>query len=188
VADYKVLKKNLIKTDNYCLMPIRYQDRYLIMKWRNEQMYHLRQSQYLTHDDQDYYFSQVISKIFVQSRPDQILFSFLKNNICVGYGGLVHINWEDRNAEISFLLDTSLQKEFFAIFWEVFLKMIQEVAFDDLRLHKIFTYAFDLRPNLYPILEKSTFKLEARLIEHTQIDNRYVDVLIHSKINNEYNL
>lgn len=187
MTSYKVLNKNKIKIDNYLLTPLRFQDRYLIMNWRNEQMYHLRQGQYLTSEDQDHYFKEVISKILVQSRPDQILFSFLKNKICVGYGGLVHINWEDKNAEVSFLLDTKLENDFFAIFWDKFLIMIQEVAFQDLQFHKIFTYAYDLRPNLYPILERSNFTLEARLIDHKLIDNKYIDVLIHSKINERNN-
>jgi cytochrome b involved in lipid metabolism len=36
------------------------------MKWRNEQMYHLRQSKALTPQEQDYYFENVISKLFIE--------------------------------------------------------------------------------------------------------------------------
>ena len=49
------------------------------MKWRNEQMYHLRQSKVLTLKDQNY-FKNVISKLFSKKKPNQLLFSFFKNN------------------------------------------------------------------------------------------------------------
>ena len=77
------------------------------MRWRNEQMYHLRQSKPLTEADQDRYFDEVVSQLFDQEQPEQILFSFLEGEKCIGYGGLVHINWGDRNAEVSFIMDTS---------------------------------------------------------------------------------
>jgi hypothetical protein len=43
------------------------------MKMRNEQMYHLRQSAVLTIEDQDLYFENVVTKLFDQIKPDQIL-------------------------------------------------------------------------------------------------------------------
>ncbi|GAK91039.1 putative ribosomal-protein-serine acetyltransferase [Nonlabens ulvanivorans] len=49
-----------------------------IMKWRNEQMYHLRQAEKLTEQSQDSYFKNVVSKLFEQEKPNQLLFSFLK--------------------------------------------------------------------------------------------------------------
>jgi hypothetical protein len=49
-------------------------------------------------------------KLFQLQKPNQILFSFLEENKCIGYGGLVHINWNDINGEISFIIDTKLEK------------------------------------------------------------------------------
>ena len=83
------------------------------MKWRNEQIYHLRQSELLTEESQERYFQDIVSKLFNQKEPDQLLFSFLKNDKIIGYGGLVHINWTDRNAEISFIMDTNEEKNIF---------------------------------------------------------------------------
>ena len=37
---YKVLNKQIFISDKYSLVPIRFEDRYNIMKWRNEQIYH----------------------------------------------------------------------------------------------------------------------------------------------------
>jgi RimJ/RimL family protein N-acetyltransferase len=146
-------------------------------------MYHLRQNKPLTSNDQDNYFLNVVSKLFDADQPNQILFSFLENDICIGYGGLVHISWIDRNAEISFIMNTILEENNFHNNWIKYLMLIEKVAFEDLKIHKIFTYAFDLRPHLYLALQGSNFIEETRLKEHCFFDGKYIDVVIHSKIN-----
>jgi len=161
-------------------VPIRYEDRFLIMKWRNEQVYHLRQNKLLTEEDQQRYFDNVVSHLYDKSHPDQILFSYLKNGKCIGYGGLVHINWTDQNAEISFIMDTALESEQFDVHWSNYLTMLRVVAFDELELHKIYTYAFDLRPHLYTMLEANGFEREATLKEHCLFQGEFKDVVIHS--------
>lgn len=180
MPQYKCLKQQEFKCGDYSIVPLRYEDRFLIMKWRNEQIYHLRQVRPLTEDDQQKYFDDVVSKLYDNPNPDQILFSYLRENVCVGYGGLVHINWIDRNAEISFIMDTQLEKDHFAEHWSNYLTMLKGVAFDDLTLHKIYTYAFDLRPHLYPIFEKAGFEREAILKDHCFYNGEYKDVIIHS--------
>ena len=126
-----------------------------------------------------------MANLFNKEQPDQILFSYLENDICIGYGGLVHINWIDKNAEISFLMNTELETKNFKKHWEIFLHLIEQVAFTTLKFHKIFTYAFDLRPALYEALEKSMFTEEARLKEHCLFNGNYIDVVIHSKKNKQ---
>ena len=115
INKFKILSKDIYEYNEFSIVPLRFEDRYLIMNWRNEQMYHLRQSDILTIEKQDKYFKEVISKNFEEDKPSQILFSFLYNNECIGYGGLVHINWTDQNAEISFLINTELEKKYFEI-------------------------------------------------------------------------
>ena len=168
---------------DYSIVPLRYEDRFSIMKWRNEQIYHLRQARPLTEDDQQRYFDNVVSKLYDNTKPDQILFSYLEKEDCIGYGGLVHINWTDRNAEISFIMDTRLEAEHFAEHWSNYLRMLKKVAFEDLGLHKMYTYAFDLRPHLYPIFEAEGFTREAILKDHCCYNGVYKDVIIHSLIN-----
>lgn len=171
---------------DYSIVPLRYEDRFSIMKWRNEQIYHLRQARPLTEDDQQRYFDNVVSKLYDNPKPDQILFSYLERGICVGYGGLVHINWIDRNGEISFIMDTQLEAEHFSEHWSNYLTMLKAVAFDDLGLHKIYTYAFDLRPHLYTMLEANGYKREATLKEHCLFNGKYKDVVLHSLWNDLY--
>ncbi len=171
---------------DYSIVPLRYEDRFSIMKWRNEQIYHLRQARPLTEDDQQRYFDNVVSKLYDNPKPDQILFSYLEKGICIGYGGLVHINWIDRNGEISFIMDTQLEAEHFAEHWSNYLTMLKAVAFDDLGFHKIYTYAFDLRPHLYTMLEANGYKREATLKEHCLFNGEYKDVVLHSLWNDRY--
>jgi RimJ/RimL family protein N-acetyltransferase len=180
---YRVLKQQTYTSGAFSIVPIRFEDRIKIMNWRNEQIYHLRQNKPLTLENQEHYFDTVVSKLFNQEQPNQILFSFLENAECIGYGGLVHINWIDKNAEISFIMQTSLEKERFDEIWSAYLNLLEQVAFDDLKLHKIFTYAFDIRPHLYSMLLKAGFKEDARLKEHCFFDGNFKDVVLHSKIN-----
>jgi RimJ/RimL family protein N-acetyltransferase len=183
MKSYKVLIKQKFSNDKFSIVPIRYEDRMNILKWRNEQIYHLRQHKPLTEKDQEYYFNNIVNKLFDQEQPNQILFSYLEDGICIGYGGLAHINWIDKNAEISFIMDTILEKEYFSKHWFNFLGLIEQVAFKELKLYKIFTFAFDLRPHLYETLEKAQFIKEETLVKHCFFNNEYKDVIIHSKIN-----
>ncbi|WP_167341842.1 GNAT family N-acetyltransferase [Nonlabens sp. SY33080] len=182
---YKALTTQVFSTDKYRIVPIRIEDRYDIMRWRNEQIYHLRQNKPLTKRDQDDYFENVVSKLFDQEMPSQFLFSFLKNNVCVGYGGLVHINWIDKNAEISFIMDTKSEDIYFEKYWTIYLDLIEKLAFQELKIHKLYVYAFDLRPHLYKVLKKNDYYLDAILKEHCYFNNRYLDVVIHSKIDSK---
>lgn len=185
---YICLKQQEYRQGDFSVVPLRYEDRFTIMKWRNEQIYHLRQVHPLTEEDQQRYFDNVVAKLYDNPRPDQILFSYLERGVCIGYGGLVHINWIDRNAEISFIMDTRLEAEHFAVHWGNYLTMLKSVAFDDLDLHKIYTYAFDLRPRLYTILEANGYKREATLKEHCLFNEEYKDVIIHSLWNVSYQI
>ena len=183
MKNYKVLNNQIFNNGEFYIVPIRFEDKKNIMKWRNDQIYHLRQDKPLTETYQNNYFKNVINKLFNQKQPNQILFSFLKNDECIGYGGLVHINWIHKNAEISFVMNTYLENKFFHKYWTVYLNLIEKVAFSELRLNKIFVYAFDLRPKLYKVLNDSFYKNEARLKKHHKFHEDYVDVLIYSKFN-----
>jgi len=179
--EYKILSKNSFSFKEYSLIPIREKDKYIIMKWRNEQIFHLRQKTPLQIEDQDEYFKSTINPLFNQLKPNQILFSFLRKEKIIGYGGLVHIKWDKKEAEISFLIDTKLQDENFEKFWSVFLNLIEEVAFSNLEISKIFTYSFDIRPKLYKVLKKQSYLFEHQIKKAIKKDGKWLNALIHSK-------
>lgn len=182
MREYKALTRQTYKNGEFEIVPIRHEDRLEIMKWRNEQIYHLRQSELLTKDEQDAYFNNTISPLFNEEKPNQILFSFLEADDCIGYGGLVHINWIDKNAEVSFLMNTRLEEASFSKNWSMFLNCLEQLAFGELGFHKIFIYAFDLRPNLYEVLESNGYFKDARLKDHCFFQGGFKDVLIYSKL------
>lgn len=183
MRNYKCLSVSKLESNGFHIESLRDEDKYEIMDIRNQQIYHLRQNEPLTKEKQEHYFATVVAGLFEQEKPNQLLFSFFENGIFIGYGGLVHINWVDKNAEISFVMKTELEKDSFAKYWSNYLKLIEKLAFEELNFHKIFTYAFDLRPHLYSVLESCGFKEEARLKEHCLFDGQFLDVVYHAKTN-----
>lgn len=179
---YKALKNQEFLKGEYRITPIRYVDRFKIMEWRNEQIYHLRQNELLTIDKQEAYFNNTIAPLFDEEKPNQILFSFLQSEECIGYGGLVHINWIDKNAEVSFIMNTELEEASFSANWSIFLNCLEQLAFGELGFRKIFIYAFDLRPHLYDVLELNGYFKDARLKDHCFFQGQFKDVLIYSKL------
>jgi hypothetical protein len=182
MRNYKCLTKNTFKSGAYSLIPLRDEDKYAIMQWRNQQLDILRQKQLLTEEQQEKYFASVVNELFNQEKPQQLLFSFLKDDILIGYGGLVHIDWESKNGEISFLTETkrNSDKTQFLSDFSVYLEILKEIANSQLNFIKIYTYAYDIRPYLYDVLLKNNFLEEARLKNHITVNHKNYDVLIHS--------
>lgn len=181
----KILSENVFSIGEFSIEPLRYQDIFLIMKWRNEQMYHLRQDKLLTEQDQEIYYEKTVKNSFYSSEPKQILFSFLKNGQLVGYGGLVHINWKKKEGEISFLINTEIESDYFNLFWSRFLKIIEEVSFTYLNFTRIFTYSYSIRKNLYDILNRENYILEKVIPNAKIINKKTFDIRIHSKLYTE---
>lgn len=179
---YKCIRQHTFSDGRFSLSPIRDEDKYTILRIRNEQMYHLRQNRPLTEADQERYFREVVDALFEVEKPTQLLFSFFDNGQFMGYGGLVHIDWNNHHAEISFVMKTELEATHFETYWCAYLNLLEQIAFGETGLHKIYTYAYDLRPHLYVALEKSGFRKEAVLTDHCFFDGAFRNVVIHSKI------
>jgi len=137
---YKCLNNNHFAKGKYALVTIRDEDRYAILNWRNTQIDILRQQAPLTKDQQDHYFKTTVASLFEEEKPKQILFSFLLNDKLIGYGGLVHIDWENKTAEISFLTETERNhdQETFISDWVNYLSILKTIA------KKGIAFSFDL--------------------------------------------
>lgn len=182
MRNYKCLKENNFSKDKYTLTPIRDEDKYDILNWRNAQIEFLRQQNPLSQEQQDDYFKTVVAQLFEQEKPLQILWSFLLDGKLIGYGGLVHIDWKNKTAEISFLTETSrnVSPEIFVSDWINYLSILKKVAHEDLNISSIYTYAYDIRPNLYVALEKSGFSETKRIKNFIEIKDELKDVVIHT--------
>ena len=187
---YKCLSQLEFKHGAYKLVPIRDEDKYQIMQWRNEQIHILRQKEPLTKEKQEWYFKNVVDKLFVEEKPGQLLFSFLENDVLIGYGGLVHIDWESRNGEISFITATERAKDNIKIIndWKIYLMILKALTATQLGFTKIYTYAYGIRSNLFPMLIENNFMEEGRLKSHIAIQGEFHDVLIHSFFFNKISL
>jgi RimJ/RimL family protein N-acetyltransferase len=179
---YRALNQNVFASGNYKIVPIRYEDRLKIMKWRNDQIIYLRQLKPLTEAEQNDYFNSVVSHLFENDMPKQILVSFLEYNKLIGYGGLVHIDWENLNAEISFLLDTEINSEYnYKKLSVIFFQLIKRLA-KSINLHKIYTYGYDIEEFRFFPLIYNEFSIDAILKKHIKIGSKLYDVRIYSKL------
>jgi len=178
---YKFLKKSSYEYKNYQIIPIRYSDMIKIKDWRNEQITILRQKQPLSDTNQLQYYEDTIKKSFTVIEPEQILFSFLLNGICIGYGGLVHIDWKNKKTELSFLNETkrSIDEKIFREDFNIFLRLIFEITFSELAFEKIVTEVYDIRENLIKILEDNGFVFAKKLDNHVIINDIPHDSLLH---------
>lgn len=179
MREYKALTQQIYEHGEYRIIPIRHEDRYEIMKWRNEQIYHLRQTDPLTEASQDKYFNDIIAPLFEEKHPEQLLFSLIKGTKLIGYGGLVHIDWVKSTAEISMIMETRLEQKYFIEIWIVFLCLIKDVALNT-GLKEVYTHAFDIRPKLYVALDKAGFKMFDRMKRAGRIGSELVDVVKHN--------
>lgn len=179
--EYTCLKRQQFDDGHYCLIPLRHQDIFLIKEWRNAQIAILRQNAPLTDAAQEIYYRNVVAATFKEKHPQQILFSLLLDSQCIGYGALVHIDWSLKQAEVSFLVDTARANNptTYKQDFSHFLKLIKDVAFNDLHFKRLYTETYDIRPLHISVLESQGFILEERLKNHVHKDGKTMDSLIH---------
>jgi RimJ/RimL family protein N-acetyltransferase len=184
-ARYTCLDVDAIAQADRKLVPLRKIDLASVMQWRNAQLKVLRQRELLTPELQERYYQGVILPSYAEKKPRQILFSYLHMEELIGYGGLVHIAWEDRRAEVSFLVaperaaDSSIYSQDFSLY----LSLIKQAAFQHLGFTRLFTETYDIRTEHVNILESSGFRLEGRLKAHVWIDGQPIDSLMHGCVN-----
>lgn len=185
---YRCLTKQNFTQGDFELSAIKKDHIMQIRQWRNEQMSLLRQKNEISEIEQLNYFEKNVWPTFKLERPTQILFSFFNSGQLVGYGGLVHISWEDLRAEVSFLLDTAIgaNPQVYATYFANYLKLIKEVTFENLGFNRLFTETYDIRPLHIAILENNGFIMEGRMRQNNIIAKQAVDSLIHGITKNDY--
>lgn len=151
------------------------------MGWRNDQMDILRQNTLLTPERQETYYHETLLPSYDEKFPKQILFSILLDDKCIGYGGLVHIDWKIKQAEVSFLLETSRKEgtPSYGSDFKAFLHVIKKVAFEDLQFVSLITETYDVRPSHLAALESEGFVEEKRTPKAVEIKGKRVDAIFH---------
>ena len=159
-----------------------------IRQWRNAQMDVLRQTAPITPEAQREYFAKHIWPQKALVHPTQILFALEREGSLIGYGGLVHISWPNRRGEISFLLSPELEAapETRADLFLRYLRLVQKIAFADLRLGRLVTETFEHRKAHIATLEAAGMRPEGRLRHHVLVNGEPTDSLMHGMLLEEW--
>lgn len=184
---YVAINKNEFNVGNYFIVPIRQDDMENIRKWRNAQMNVLRQPVKISQEDQVFYFETKIKPSFKDIETEQLLFSFLHKNLLIGYGGLVNLSWNDKRAEMSFLLDDKRAKNDILYKNDMtnFISLIKMVVFEELKFNRLFTETYDFRLKHISILEENGFIKEGELRKHIIDFGKSYNSIIHGILKSE---
>ena len=186
--NYKVMSNSIIRVGNLNATAVQEKHIEEIREWRNAQITILRQNHIISKDEQIDYFRNCIWPQMNKNYPNEILLSIFQDNIFVAYGGLVHISWEDKRAEVSFVAANEIvsnQEKYIELFSE-YLSLIKHFAFNQIFLNRLFTETYDIRPNHIATLEKSGFKREGVMKSHVIINSLETNSLIHGILREDY--
>ena len=117
--------------------------------------------------------------------PKDIMFGILnKRKKLIGVTGLTHIDWKNRNSEISIYFSTKN--------WQTkpeakeVINLIMEYGFEELNLNRLYVEIFSLMEENTNLFTKMKFIKEGQLREKIWRQNKWWDTLIFSKLAKEY--
>jgi RimJ/RimL family protein N-acetyltransferase len=185
---YRVMPRPALSDGALTIRAVEPADIEAIRQWRNAQLDVLRQSAPISRADQIAYYARSIWPDKSVCRPRNLLLTYLLEDRPIGYGGLVHLNWEHRRGELSFLLDPEIETDLDrrTRLWSAFIALIKEFAFVDIGLNRISTETYAFRARHIETLEDGGFKPEGRLREQVWIDGEPVDSLVHGCLAREF--
>lgn len=155
-----------------------------IRQWRNAQRPVLRQNGEISVQQQIDYFETQVWPSMEEDCPNNILLAIHRDSQLIGYGGLVHISWQDKRAEVSFLLepDKADAHPDYVHTFEHYLHTVGELAFTDLQFNRLFTETWATRSIHMQALESAGFEREGVMKEHTIQEGVYTDSIIHGRL------
>ncbi len=158
-----------------------------IRHWRNGQLAVLRQKAPITEAQQAAYFDTVVVPDFAADRPRNILFAIEEAGRMIGYGGLVHIAWDDRRAEVSFLLETGLAgtPAETQTYLPAFHTAMKTLAFQDLGFVKLTLETFAFRHDFLAVYDSIGYRQAGRWTAHVYHQGRFWDSFLHECLNPE---
>lgn len=186
-ASYLCMPRKAISAGRFSITAVCAKHIEEIRRWRNAQLDVLRQTVPISSGKQAEYFAREIWPDKGVYEPSNILLIFTEDGRPIGYGGLVHISWEYRRAEISFLLDPEPPRQIteFEELFEVFLGLIRTLAFGDLGLQRLTTETFAIRDWVFRALERVGFVREGRLRQHVSVNGASVDSVLHGLLSSD---
>ncbi len=178
---YRCMPRAEIADGRYAVRAVEPEHIEAIRQWRNAQIDVLRQATPISPQQQIDYYAREIWPTKLVAEPRNILLIYMEDGQPIGYGGLVHIAWEHRRAEVSFLLDPAVPRsdaELAALFAQ-FLSLMKVLAFRDLGFIRLHTETYAIRHVHIATLEACGFRREGLLRQHVIIGGRPTDALLH---------
>ena len=183
---YKFFNLSQASIESYKIDFIKFEDIEQIRKWRNSSIKYLRQEHKITKKEQTLYFKKNVHEQTKLKKPKHILFGFKKDDILIGYGGLVHISWVNKNAELSFLLNPKFNGKTYKIFFNKYINLLVNLSFNHYKLKKIYTQTYSYRKINIELLKKNKFIKEGCLKNHIFKNGQFSDLVIQSLENKKY--
>ena len=168
----------------YEFREVKYDDIFTHMRIRNEQLEILRHREIVTKEHQINWYHKVIEPSQATEKPITKIFTILYNGKIIGNGGLCYINYEDKKAEISFIVEKSRTELEFANDFKEYVNYMREYGFKKLGLHRIYAEVYDIRKQMITLLEKNGFQHEGTLKDNVCIDGVFHNSLMYGLINN----
>ncbi len=177
ICKYKILTNKRYLFSGYTVKPISFYALMRIRRWRNDQMNILRQKEKLSILKQLTYYKEVI-KFRCNKSPKNVLFGYYLENKLIGYGGFVHIDWNNLSCELSFLLDTKYYetKEYELHFLNIN-SLVLSLAFLELGFNAISTETYNVRPVHLKCINEIGF---------TQQSSSNENIIFHEFLRSEY--
>ena len=178
---YRCMPKPRLEQDGLAIRSIQPDHIEPIRQWRNAQIEFLRQTKPIEPEEQIRYFERNVWPDMARPDPANILLAIEEDGALVGYGGLVHVAWEHRRAEVSFLMDPARATggSAYRRYFLGFLKLLQQLAFEDLGFNRIFAETYAVRTEHMAILEEAGFRREGVMRDHVVIGGRPMDSILH---------
>jgi len=154
-------------------------DTSLILKWRNSQFvknnFVIREP--LTEENQRNWMESVIAK------EKAIQYIILSNNFPVGSVYIRDIDYTHKKGEFGIFIG---EKSFIGKGLGLFAtKEILKIAFDDIKLHRVYLRVFTDNISAIKTYRKAGFTKEGVLKDTVLIDGKYKDMLLMARINNK---
>ena len=160
------------------LSRIKKEDLELLKKWRNDSKILKFNTQYflLNMDHQKKWFDEVNDK---ESRNKMFVFKY--RNKAVGVGGLIHLDKQNKNADVAIILGES--KMHGKGLGKKALQLLVDYGFNKMKLHRIGAEIFENNKISLKLFEKLNFKKELEMKDYLWRDGRWWKVFTYSVIN-----
>lgn len=183
IDQYVCLSSMPVSDGNYELDSLRKSEMECVRLWRNSQIEVLRQSSPLSKFEQENYYLNSVLPDKLSPFPSNILLSIRRLGVLIGYGGLVHIDWTSRQAEVSFLLSPEIMKNEvdYEDAFKAYLTLVGILAKEILSLNELNSETYEFRKRHIELIEFCGFTATGFLEKKAFVNGQYFRSILHTK-------